>query len=445
MFKQYNFKKFINEAIDELGFKKPTAIQTKVIPLVLRGENVIGKSQTGTGKSHAFLFPVLEMLSSSNDLDVLIILPTRELAFQIFEGINQIVKHSKHPIDVRIFVGGTNRGAEISKLEKSQPKIAIGTIGKIKDLAVTTNLLKIHTAKTVVIDEADMVFESSELEEIDSIFSKFQETFQTLVFSATIFNDLTVFLNKYISKFELVDLSEKSISKKSIDHVFIPTKNKNKNELLLTLLTSFHPYLALVFANTKDRVDEVSDFLSSSGLRVGKLTGNLEARERKQMLRRIKDGDYQYVIATDIASRGIDIVGVSHVINYELPNDVEFYIHRTGRTGRAEFDGTAISFYDFDDDVYLNNLERKGLKCIYKALVNGELVNTKERNARAKRIKKDDIIESSVHKKYPLGKVVKPGYKKKRKDIIEKEVRLLKRSRISEIYRKKAREDNNQK
>src|SRR5690606_22681325 len=154
---------------------------------------------------------------------------------------------------------------------------------------------------------------------------------QMLTFSATIPNDLMKFLNKYLKKCEIVDITNKEISKESIEHIFIPTKNKNKDELLLSLLNSFNPFLALIFANTKAKVDEISEYLASNNIKFLKLTGDLESRERKQVLKRIKDGQVQYVVASDIASRGIDIYGVSHVINYELPSDIEFYIHRTGR------------------------------------------------------------------------------------------------------------------
>lgn len=439
MFKNYKFKDFIYEALEDLSFIKPTEVQKEVIPKVLKGDNVIVQSQTGTGKTHAFLLPIMNNLENKDEVQFVIIVPTRELAYQISEEINKITKFSSEFIDVRTYVGGTNRESEIERLKSSQPQIAIGTIGKIKDLAISTNLLKIHTANTVVVDEADMVFESSELEDIDSIFSRFKENVQTLVFSATIFNDLIVFLNKYLTKFEFVDLTNKKIAHEKIKHVFIPTKNKNKFELLVDLLNTFHPYLALIFANQKASVHEIATYLGENGFKVGKLTGDLEPRERKQVLRRIKAAEFQYVVASDIASRGIDIVGVSHVINFELPNDLEFFIHRTGRTGRLAYDGVSISFYDYEDDNYIKKLEAKGLKCIYMALKNGELVPTKERNSKTK--SKTSVLEDAIHKSIPLPKKVKPGYKKKRKEIIQKELRKIKRSKIEEIYKRKAKKE----
>ena len=432
MFGGFKFKDYIHQGLDSIGFKEPTEIQKIVIEKALNGENIIGKSKTGTGKTHAFILPILNNLSPAEAVDAVIISPTRELALQIYDEINKIVSFSLEKIDVRLYVGGTNRDQEIERLKKSQPQIVIGTIGKLKDLAIKENVLKIHTARFVVIDEADMVFEMSEMNEVDSVFGRFLKP-QIMTFSATIPNNLMNFLNKYLDKNEIIDLVGKDNSKSSIEHIFIPTKNKNKDVLLVELLKIYNPYLALIFANTKTKVDEIALMLSENGFKVGKLTGDLEARERKQMLKRLKDGVYQYVVCSDIASRGIDIVGVSHVINYELPKDVEFYIHRIGRTARFEATGVAVSFYDYEDDGYIKTLKGKGLSCSYKTLNNGELKATRERN---KTFRKTDKFEKDIHKKYPLGKV-KPGYKKKRNEKIQKEARKAKRNYINEVYKRK--------
>lgn len=442
MFKDYNFKEYINKGLDYIGFSEETDIQKEVISRALRGENIIGKSQTGSGKTHAFILPMLQKLEINDEISSVIIVPTRELGFQIYDEINKITKFSEDFIDVRLYVGGTNRESELARLEKTQPNIVIGTIGKIKDLAITTNALKIHTAKMVIVDEADMVFETLEFEEVDHIFARFEEP-QILTFSATISETMMHFLDKYLSKNKVIDLVGKKNLKAEIEHVFIPTKNRNKDNLLFDLLSTFHPYLALIFANTKVKVDEIADFLVNKGLKVAKITGDLEPRERKQVLKRIKDGQYQYVVASDLASRGIDLEGVSHVINYELPNDIEFFIHRIGRTARYDATGTSISFYDYDDDNYLKKLEEKGIHSVYKNLKNGELTVTRERNAKRPE-RKLSPAEKLLHEKIPLSKKVKPGYKKKRKELINKEARKLKRSRINEIYKRKAKANQNE-
>lgn len=438
MFKDYNFKSYINKGLESIKFFEETDIQRLVIPKALNGENIIGKSSTGSGKTHSFILPILEKLNNLDEVEAVIIVPTRELGFQIYDEITKITKFSDEEIDVRLYVGGTNRDNELARLEKSQPNIVIGTIGKLKDLAIEANTLKIYTAKMVVIDEADMVFETSEFEEVDYLFARFENP-QILAFSATISEAMMHFLNKYLSKNEIIDLVGKNNLKAEIEHVFIPTKNRNKNNLLFDLLQTFHPYLALIFANTKTRVDEIADFLVSKGLKVAKITGNLEPRERKQVLKRIKDGMYQYVIASDLASRGLDVVGVSHVINYELPNDIEFFIHRIGRTARYDLTGVSISFYDYEDDNYLKKLEQKGIHSVYKNLKNGELVVTRERNSKGS-TRKLTPAEKLLHNKIPLGKKVKPGYKKKRKELINKESKKIRRSQIQEMYKKKAKE-----
>lgn len=435
MFSKYHFKEYINVGLKEIGFVKPTEIQEEVIPLVLENKNIVGKSQTGTGKTHAFILPMLEKLDENkNECQAVIVVPTRELGKQIYDEIIKITKFSPVNIDIRLYVGGTDRNTEIARLKKTNPQIAIGTIGKLTDLAITENVLKLHEAKMVIIDEADMVFDKSELKDIDKLFSRFQD-FEVLSFSATIPESLKNFLDKYLDSAIFIDLVKNNIKKDSIKHIFIPTKNKNKDELLCGILKTFNPYLALIFANTVKKVDEISSTLGENGFKIGKLTGDLEPRERKQVLKRIKDGMYQYVVCSDIAARGMDIVGVSHVINYELPSDIEYYIHRIGRTARFDQTGFALSFYDYDDESYLKKLKEKGLSYEFMVFKDNELKPTKERNTARK---KESAAEIAIHKKHPMPKKVKPGYKKKRNDIIQKEIKKEKKARISEMYRKRA-------
>lgn len=441
MFKDYHFKDYINKGLESIGFTQETEIQKKVISKALNGENIIGKSVTGSGKTHAFILPILQKIENINELQSLIIVPTRELGMQIYEEMTKITKFSEEPIDIRLYIGGTDRDSEINRLNYKQPQIAIGTLGKIKDLAVETNLLKIHTVRMVVVDEADMVFDTLSFEEVDFVFARLQSP-QILTFSATISKAMMHFLDKYLAKNEIIDLIGKNKQNDQIEHIFIPTKSRNKFELLHKLLLTFNPYLVLIFSNTRQRVDEISEFLVSKGLKIAKITGDLESRERKQVLKRIKDGEYVYVCCSDLASRGLDIEGVSHVINFELPSDIEFFIHRIGRTARFSNTGTSISFYDYVDDDYIKKLKEKGIKCVFKNLRGDELVVTRERNS--KPTKKLSEAEMILHHKIPLSKKVKPGYKKKRNEQIKKEARKLNRARISEIYKKRARKKNDE-
>ena len=451
-FVNYNFKEYINKGLSSIGFIETTPVQEIIIPKILKGESIIGKSATGTGKTHAFLIPVLENLDENlHEVQVVIISPTRELAFQLNEEFNKILKFNEN-IDLRMYVGGTNRDSEIERLSKSQPQIVIGTIGKINDLVNSAGALKIHTASTVIIDEADMVFGTKEAEEIDYVFKRFEYLKQVCAFSATIPAGLNNFINKYLlqenkNKCEVIDLSNKSITKDDIEYIFIPTKNKDKFELLVNVLHTFTPYLVLIFANTKNKVDEIASYLSENGVKCVKITGDLESRERKQVLKRIKDGEVQYVVASDIAARGIDIEGASHIINFELPKEIEYFIHRVGRVGRNNLKGSAISFYDYEDDKYLDELRKKHLKCTYMALKDGSLTPIKKRNGihKSSKIQK---IEEEVHMRTPMPKKVKPGYKKKRLEKINKKLHKMKHQKIDEMYfknihRQKAREKGN--
>lgn len=436
-FANYDLKPYINEGLRNIEFYETTEIQSIVIPKIMNKENVICKSNTGTGKTHAFIIPMLQNLDEEDkSIQATIICPTRELCEQIFKEINKIIKYNSE-IDCRMYIGGTDREQEIKRLEKSQPQIVIGTIGKINDLAVNNNYLKIHTSSIVVIDEADMVFEDNDLEEVDKVFTKFSENIEIALFSATMSNEVIKFINHYLKKCEVINITnKKELIKSEINHAFIPTKNQDKFELLISILKTFNPYLCLIFANTKEKVNEIAAFLADSGITVGKLTGDLQPRERKQVLKRIKDGAFKYVVCSDIASRGLDITGVSHVINFELPKDIDFFIHRVGRTARYHLDGVAISFYDYEDDVYINNLRRKGLTCTYMALKEGVLKETSKRN-RPPKSKKVVKIEEELHLKTPMPKKVKPGYKKKRNEKIKKELRKMKRKSIDSMYHKK--------
>jgi len=391
---------YVNKAIKDLGFTKFTEVQNLVIPKVLNGSDIIGCSQTGTGKTHAFLLPIFENLDTSlRDVQVVIAAPTRELAEQIYNNAVFIAERS-------------NREKEIERLKKTQPMIVIGTPGKIKDLAVDENVLNVYKAKIFVIDEADMALEIGFLEDIDLIAGLMSEDLQMLVFSATIPEKIRPFLRKYMNNPEEIFIKPKELSSLNIEHIFIPVKSKDNKTNLLDLLKSINPYIGIIFCNRKEVVDEVVSFLYSSGYKVAKLHGGISPRERKQIMKRINNAEFQYVVASDIASRGIDIDGVSHIINYELPKEMEFYIHRTGRTGRASYTGLAISFYSPNDGAYLDFLEKKGIKILYKDIKNDSLVDRRIRDERMKR-KAAFVPVDGDKLNVKRSKKIKPGYKKK--------------------------------
>ncbi|QMS85693.1 DEAD/DEAH box helicase [Candidatus Xianfuyuplasma coldseepsis] len=426
-------KPYIKKAVEELGFKAFTEVQNKVIPVAIKGEDIIGCSQTGSGKTHAFLIPIFENLDvSSDDVEVVITSPTRELANQIYTFAKQIANHSETLIDIRRYTGGSNRQKELERLEKSQPQIVIGTPGKLRDLAIKENKLKIYSAKTFVVDEADMAMDSGFLEDIDQIASVMKEDLQMMVFSATIPEKLKPFLRKYMTNPFEVYVKPQELSSLNIEHVFVPLKSKQRKTMIDKLLQVLNPYVAIIFCNTKETVEELGSHIISQGYNAAKLHGGIPARERNRIMKMANNGDFQYIIASDIASRGIDIDGVSHVINYELPRDMEFYVHRTGRTGRASYDGLAISFYGPNDDAYVDFLEQKGIDIAYKDIKDGELVHRRERKERDKRERVTAGFDKHTLNVKKNNKKVKPGYKKKyHKKVQEAKKRVLRKKRRS--------------
>ncbi|MGX7058621.1 DEAD/DEAH box helicase [Vagococcus humatus] len=413
-FQTFGFRPFLQQALKEKGFEQPTTVQERLIPIIQKGKSVVGQSQTGSGKTHTFLLPLMNQLDMQSDsVQVVITAPSRELATQIYEAAVELASYSEEPIRIVNFVGGTDKARQLAKLSHEQPKIVIGTPGRILDM-INEQALKIYTAKTLVIDEADMTLDMGFLADVDQIASRLPEKLQMLVFSATIPEKLRPFLKKYMANPVIEVIESKSVISDTIDNWLISTKGKDTNQLIYQLLTVGNPYMAIVFANTKKRVDEISDYLKSQGLKVAKIHGDITPRERKRVMKQVQNLEYQFVVATDLAARGIDIEGVSHVINAEIPRDLDFFIHRVGRTGRKGLPGTAITLYEPHDETAVQSLEKLGIQFKPKEIKQGEIVDTYDRNRRTKREKRAKELDPHtiglVKKKK---KKIKPGYKKK--------------------------------
>ena len=421
-FAQFGFKPFIDAALKEIGFKEPTEVQARLIPLILKRRSVVGQSQTGSGKTHTFLLPIFQTIDPElTEVQAVITTPSRELAYQIYDAAKQIAKHSEKEILVHNYVGGTDKQRQIEKLEHRQPQIVIGTPGRVLDL-MKSQALDVHNASVLVVDEADMTLDLGFLKETDAIASAMPKELQMMVFSATIPDKLKPFLRKYMTDPIVEVVENKNVISPTIDNWLISTKGRDRNQLIYQLLTMGQPYLALVFANTKERVDDLTRYLRSQGLRVAKIHGGIPPRERKRTMREIQNMEYQFVVATDLAARGIDIEGVSQVINDDIPEDLEFFIHRVGRTGRNGMEGTAITLYAPSEDKMIAELESLGISFEEKKLSNGELVASYDRNRRFKRRTRSNKLDSKI-----VGMVKKekkkrkPGYKNKIKRAIKRD------------------------
>lgn len=434
-FREFNFKEYIYQALDEINFKEPTEVQARLIPTILKGKSVVGQSQTGSGKTHTFLLPIFQNLNAQKDeVQTVITTPSRELAYQIYEAAKQLAKFSPENIWIQNYVGGTDKQRQIEKLKSHQPQLVIGTPGRILDL-VRENALDIHNAHYLVVDEADMTLDLGFLKETDAIASTLPKDLQMLVFSATIPEKLRPFLRKYMYNPVIEVVANKHVISPTIDNWLISTKGRDRNKLIYDLLTMGEPYLALVFANTKERADELTNYLRSQGLKVAKVHGGIQPRQRKRIMREIQNLDYQFVVATDLAARGIDIEGVSHVINDDIPEDLEFFVHRVGRTGRNGMKGTAITLYEPSEEKLIDELESMGVHFVPKAVKNGEIVDSYDRNRREKRQTRKESMDPKLRgfvKKEK--KKRKPGYKKKIKRAIKRDEQQKRR-----IARRQAR------
>ena len=428
-FTEFNFKDYIQEALKDLNFVEATEVQEKLIPVVLSGRDLVGESKTGSGKTHTFLLPIFQELDEEADsVQAVITAPSRELATQIYQAARQLASFSEQEIRVANYVGGTDKARQIGKLESSQPHIVIGTPGRIYDL-VESGDLAIHKAHTFVVDEADMTLDMGFLETVDRIAARLPKDLQFLVFSATIPQKLQPFLKKYLSNPVMEQIKTKTVIADTIDNWLLSTKGRDKNAQIYEISQLLQPYLAMIFVNTKTRADELQAYLTAQGLKVAKIHGDIPPRERKRIMNQVKNLDFEYIVATDLAARGIDIEGVSHVINDAIPQDLSFFVHRVGRTGRNGLPGTAITLYQPSDDSDIRELEKLGIKFTPKMIKNGEFQDTYDRDRRANREKTKEKLDTEmlglVKKKK---KKTKPGYKKKIQWAVNEKRRKTKRA-----------------
>lgn len=424
------------------NFKELTAVQNEVLQYTKARKDVVALAKTGTGKTHAYLIPISEMINPvSNKTQVLISLPTRELAYQVYQNASLLCDVHKG-LRVALVSGGTDRNRSNVSLE-NPPHIIIGTPGRIKDL-FENNKIRVDTIQLFVVDEADMTLEYGFLEDLDVVFSRMIKHVETLCFSATFPESLNNFVKKYLANPKIIKVEDKKRDPK-ITHILVNSKHRSYNETLLMLLKEIHPYMCLIFANSKKEATETFKCLEDNNYKVLLLHGGLESRERKQALKALQSKKYTYVVCSDLASRGIDIDAVTHVISLGFPKEIEFYIHRAGRTGRNDKNGVTYAIYNEKDTNAIDSLKKRGIVFKEQAIKQSGLKNVYKK----KRTNKHDAeIEKEIAKTLNRKKQkVKPNYKKKKRETIEKIKRKAKREFIKkkikeerkERYRKEAR------
>jgi len=349
----------IKKAVAEMGFEEATHIQAKSIPLILEGLDVIGHSQTGTGKTAAFGIPIIEKIAQAEETtttQALILCPTRELAVQGCEELRKFAKY-KHGISVVPIYGGQHIDRQITSLKKGAT-IVIGTPGRIMD-HLRRRTLKLNNLSMVILDEADEMLNMGFREDIETILQDVPDERQSILFSATMPPEIMQITHKYQNEPTIVKMESRELTVPSIRQFYYEVPGGKKTEALARLLDYYNPKRSIVFCNTKRMVDELTDDLQFRGYSPDELHGDMKQQARDTVMAAFKSGKVDILIATDVAARGIDVDDIDAVFNYDLPQDYEYYIHRIGRTGRAGKSGTSHTFVSGRRQIYaLHDIEK---------------------------------------------------------------------------------------
>lgn len=354
------------KAIDELGFSEPTPIQTRAIGLVLAKKDIFATAQTGTGKTAAFALPLLQRLRKSSGTRAVVLSPTRELSLQIYGDMQNFVKYMD--LNIAVLIGGKDLDYQ-KKLLKGGVDVIIATPGRI--LEHTQKGLKLDSIEIFVIDEADRMLDMGFSKDIKSVAQLLPKRHQTLFFSATYSTKVRNLSKLLLSKPEFIEVAKKNITASSINQVAYLVDSEKKAALLAYIIGSRNYQQVLVFTRTKASADALSAELKKDGLRCGVIHGDKTQAARLKALGEFKEGKIRVLVATDIASRGLDIEDLPIVINYELPLVPEDYVHRVGRTGRAKKSGIAISLIDADEKFEIKKIEKLISQKIPKESIKG--------------------------------------------------------------------------
>lgn len=383
-FFQIGIRRNITNELQKNGITEPTLIQQQTIPLLLKGRDVIAQGQTGTGKTLAFILPMLQRLNlKAPHIQGLIITPTRELAIQITAELNKYA--DLVGAMVLACYGGQDVERQIQRLRARH--IVVGTPGRILE-HIERGTIQLADVSMVVLDEADQMLHMGFLPDVEEILNKTSSKRQTMLFSATIPKHVRLLAKKYMKKPNHIQVQvNKKVTLDEIKQIVIPILEQKKTDVLAHLIDKFRPYLAMVFCKSKERAKELNEELMNRGYDCDELHGELTQAKRQQVMKRFREAKLQILIATDIAARGIDVEGVTHVFSYDVPRNSEGYIHRIGRTGRAGEEGMAITFVTPDEYEMLDKIEKGIAAKIEKRDLDGESVlkpSTKLRNVVAR-------------------------------------------------------------
>lgn len=447
-FKAFNLSAKMVDALAKQGYISPSSIQEKVIPKALKGQSIVAQSATGTGKSHAFIIPLIEKtVLSKNKLQSIIIAPTRELAKQTYDFIRRF--NAFYPeLKVRLMASSEEKDQSVEGLSIA-PQIVVGTPGRLSDLLINNHLLDLSLVSKIVLDEADMMMEMGYFNDINLIISAIKNP-QLLVFSATIKENLKYELEKYVQA-DFFTEAEETETSSSVVHYLVDIKHIDLLKAVDEFIAAKNPFFLIIFASKKETVQQIYSHLRVGRNDIGLLYGDLLQRERKQMIKRIKSGEFPIVVCSDMAARGLDIDDVSEVLSVDLPMELDYYFHRAGRTGRFGKHGESYVFYNSDSVKKPLELISHGIAFNYLSLKDGVLSQGKPlEQKRVFKSKRNLELDKEIKKAKAITKndKVKPNYRKKTKIAVDKVIKKHRREVIRKDIRRQQVErykENNKK
>ncbi|WP_316571638.1 DEAD/DEAH box helicase [Neobacillus sp. YIM B06451] len=342
--------------LKENGIAVPTPIQQLAIPVVLDGQDIIAQAQTGTGKTLAFVLPIIEKIDTDADrIQALIVTPTRELALQITAELEKLV--ASMDVSVLAVYGGQDVDKQLKKLAK-RVHIVVGTPGRLLD-HIRRETVRLGEISFLVLDEADQMLHIGFLNEVEAIIRETPSSRQTMLFSATMPEDVRKLAKKHMRDPQYMQVEKTQGPAETVNQLAVQTTDRGKQGAIMELVRTHRPFMAVIFCRTKRRVGRLHEVLKANGFSCEELHGDLSQSKREQVMKKFRDAEYQLLIATDVAARGLDVEGVTHVFNYDIPEDSESYVHRIGRTGRAGTKGLAITLFTAADRPKLNEIEKE--------------------------------------------------------------------------------------
>jgi ATP-dependent RNA helicase DeaD len=397
------------KAVAQLGFEEASPIQTAAIPILLTGVDVVGQSQTGSGKTAAYAIPAIEKIDSTNKaVQVLILCPTRELATQVADEVYKLTAFKRNIHCVPIY-GGASYERQLFELKKGV-QVVIGTPGRVMD-HLERGTLKLDQIKVVVLDEADRMLDMGFRDDIQTILEKTPQERQTVFFSATLSKPIRDLINRFSNNPQMIKIEQKELTVPTVEQWFYEVASRMKMEALIRLI-DFHGYkLGIIFCNTQRMVDELADALLAQGFSTDRLHGGIPQAQRTRVMNKFKNSEFEFLVATDVAGRGIDVDALELVVNYDLPYDPEDYVHRIGRTGRAGKKGVAMTFVTGRDIYKLQFIERYTKTKIRRGTLPtiGEVEGKRAEQLYAKLLKQ---LQSKLFKKHEviIDRLLEEGY-----------------------------------